>query len=355
MRRWLLLMGLVGAPAWATSLDPVILLQEAIQQDPRNVQLRVDLARLLSPERDDPQRCEEAWKDVLKLDPRHVEAYLGLGGLYEAGEKMAEAIQAYEKAVELDPVREMAYVRLANLKQYQVDHPGEAEKVLRACLAKVPQAVSARLSLADILLEKGQHEETKRLYEDANRLEPALPEPWVGLMAVAAIRGQEGQWETLHRAWLAVKPDASPDVLFFLTAQKLPEGQEGVKEKLLRRAIALSPADKAPYGALAVVLGSLRRDHDLRQLYQDMMTRFPEDPFAYSQMGMLHMESEKFAEAERAFIQLVSKAPEDPFSYLSLTEALVKQGKKADARRWLREGLQKLPDDPILQDALKGL
>lgn len=88
-----------------------------IEQRNAMIGKEVDLALRAGNEASDakPPRyadAEKSYREAIKLNPKEARAYLGLGRLYAAQERVDDSIAAFKKAIELKPKLAEAYFNL---------------------------------------------------------------------------------------------------------------------------------------------------------------------------------------------------------------------------------------------------
>ena len=100
------------------------------------------------------------------------EGRIGLGNLYVARGNAEGAIAEFRKAIALDPTFVPAYANLADLYRARgVDH--EAEAVLRAGLARVPNSAALHHSLALVMVRQKRMPDALKELAEATRLDSA--------------------------------------------------------------------------------------------------------------------------------------------------------------------------------------
>ncbi len=106
---------------------------------------------------DAPAALREVLEALLALDPEDVQVLFALGRLYlEAGEVEAAA-DAFRRVAGLTPENRMATSLLIDAL-LKADETREAETLLREVLAKDTAALEARLALAELLGDRGEHD-----------------------------------------------------------------------------------------------------------------------------------------------------------------------------------------------------
>ena len=87
----------------------------------------------------------KAYKDALAADPLTFSAALGLGEVYTKQGLRAEALEAFNSAIEINPTHQECYLKAAELA-LQLKQPAEASRLLTKAIARSPyNAESSRL------------------------------------------------------------------------------------------------------------------------------------------------------------------------------------------------------------------
>jgi adenylate cyclase len=161
--------------------------QRAIDLDPQYLQAHVGLAQTIyiylysGP----PEEEREGWRrralaaidDALQLDERSADA-ISMAGMWE--QNKALKIQAYRRALDLDPHFGMTYFRLGMLMWEEGDLP-EAERLIRKALDYYPMSGNQRGDLAALLWQQGRKEEAVAELNRAIANNPRIPWNYVNL------------------------------------------------------------------------------------------------------------------------------------------------------------------------------
>jgi tetratricopeptide (TPR) repeat protein len=129
--------------------------------------------------KEDWSKALEHFHEAMEIYPDYIHTAvtinLNLGtALFKTGQT-TEAIQAYERAVELDPGSSVTHFNLA-LGYAERGLYGVAEKAMRRALALNPEFPEARSGLSSILIGLGRYDEALGEAEAALRLRPDLRE-----------------------------------------------------------------------------------------------------------------------------------------------------------------------------------
>jgi CRISPR-associated protein Csy1 len=142
-----------------------------------------------------------SFERAIDLDPRHPRAWCNLGNARRALGRLADAEGAYREALALQPDYPLASYNLA-LVQRDLGRAGDAETTLRGILARQPatRPFSPALSaLADLLRQRGALDESAELYGRAIGVAPADGiDAHLGLAQVLAERGDAEQARAVY-------------------------------------------------------------------------------------------------------------------------------------------------------------
>jgi len=160
------------------------------------------------------------FKEVTRLDPHRVGAYVNLGAVYNLLDQLDAAVAALRRSIQLDGKRVEAYYNLGLVyrRKGSIDL---AIQAYREALRLNPRMADAHLNLGNLLFDKEQFKQAVNHYEEALKLRPGWEKARDGLEAAKAAASGE------------IRPDVEE------AAAAGPAGS------LLER-----PADPAAHGAL---------------------------------------------------------------------------------------------------------
>ena len=142
--------------------------QQALKVEPKNVDAIVGLARLYD-QQGNSQQAVATYQKALKLHPRNAIVYNDFGLCYGRRRELAPAQQMLQKAVELEPGRANYRMNLATVL-VDMGRPADAFQQLAAAQ---PQGV-AHYNLACLLDERGQHDQAADQARQALAKDPSL-------------------------------------------------------------------------------------------------------------------------------------------------------------------------------------
>jgi tetratricopeptide (TPR) repeat protein len=206
-------------------------------------------------DRDGPQAALPLIERAIRAQGRIAEFHNSLGVCLRRLERHAEAMAAYNRALELLPGFGLAMVNIAELSADLENFP-QAERAARAALAADAGLRRARLPLARALYGLGRFEEMEVVAREATALEPERPEPrmllGMGLREIGRLDEAQASFEksielapqdpmahkTMGAFFLDCRRDAARALKHYRQARRLegPQGPASFSEALARLA-----------------------------------------------------------------------------------------------------------------------
>ncbi|MFI5339212.1 MAG: tetratricopeptide repeat protein [Candidatus Methylomirabilales bacterium] len=140
----------------------------------------------------------QAYQKAVELSPDYAEAFVGLGDARQAKGQYDEAIAEYRKALRLEPENARVHFGLGKIyyNEKQLYHEAVAE--YEQAIKLDPKFIEARLNLADLYQEKGLYQDAIARYGQVLSIEPRHPGATYGLaMAYENVDSKKAieQWE----------------------------------------------------------------------------------------------------------------------------------------------------------------
>jgi len=226
----------------ATGLTP------ASHPDAGRAKAWLALGRVLAAK--DPQAAMDAYQKAIVLDPGNADAHLELGDLRARSGDTTGAEQELLKAAELAPKNPDPLAALANLYM-SVNRLPEAEACLRKFLALSPESVNGHLQLARVLRAQNKNDGALPELQKVLELHPGDID---ALRELAALQADGKQYDAAvasYRALLAAAPrDAT--LHFELGRVLLHQLNWSAAQEELAKAVNLKPDFGDAYYELAV-------------------------------------------------------------------------------------------------------
>ncbi len=129
-----------------------------------------DLATLLEM-RGRPREAEVRYREVLDLDPRIPDAWLGLGNVQRGQGQLEDAAESYRQANTLSSGTPSAYNNLGNVL-LELERFDEAESLYRDAIDQTPDRATYWYNLGNLLRRWNKHEPALEAFEKALSLDP---------------------------------------------------------------------------------------------------------------------------------------------------------------------------------------
>jgi tetratricopeptide (TPR) repeat protein len=332
------------------------------------------------------EESEAAYRAALARDPRHVASLVGLGTLLFRRQRLPEADEVLERAMQLQ--RDNASVRLARSALRSVQ--GREDEAIAELDSLPAQAWSPRfeLLLGEVNVRRERYEEAvtvlTRLTQSFPHLTPA--HYWLGLAALGSGRVERAVDE--FRIVIKQAPRYAPaqlglaraligagrpaEALDELSAMKGPLAKEldhhllrteallglGRTDEALRageEARRLAPDRPEVYALLGRIHTSRR---DLPRAQAELAKALevsPEYAPARFALGRLYRFQSKPDEALRHYDAIIARDPKNERAVVAKVETLVGQGRRDEAMRTVRTVAERDPRNPRWPTALGTL
>ncbi|MBI3666011.1 MAG: tetratricopeptide repeat protein [Acidobacteria bacterium] len=271
--------------------------EKIIELDPKDVESHLHLANLYRVNRDSV-KAEQMLKKALELDPSSDEALTTLASLYSEIGDNAGAIEMLSRVSKKNPSSKV--LAALGAAYSQSNQPEKAVEALEKAVQIDPSNIDARRLLAQSLLGADQYDKALIQYQTLVQNDPQDPRNYVSLSQIYRHRRAfEQARENLEKAkalapadWIEVPYN---EVILLETEGKTDQAI-AVLEKLIQ---STAKAGSADYTA---------RERSNRA-------------FFYEKLGMLERSQENFAAAEKSFRSMVETDPESaPRSSVQLVD-----------------------------------
>jgi tetratricopeptide (TPR) repeat protein len=251
-----------------------------------------------------------------------VTRWQGLAQLYVEWDKPAEAIEAVQAALAMDPEQAMRY-RMQLVQLYQrTDQFDQAIDQVDQLLAENPEDVALHVAKAQLLQESDRTAEAIDLLSDLAERSPPDREADVRLILARFLAEADRMDQAMAQVdrVIATQPQRRADLTYVKAGLEASFGQSDRAEVLLQRVLTMEPNHPAA-------------NNDLGYTWVDR--------------------GENLARAEAMIRRAVAQEPANAAYLDSLGWALYKQGQFGEAVRWLARAVsQPGGQDPVLLDHL---
>ena len=210
--------------------------------------------------RNDAATAEQAFENVLKLNPRAAAAKLQLARLHLARGETAGALQAAEEVSREQPDDLEAAVLMSRTLRAQGDLP-RAERELATRISRTPDSAPLHLELGWVGLQRNDVKGARKSFSEALRLAPSSYDARVGLVTLDIM---EKKFDAAHgriKGWQQERP-ADARLQLLSARVDLAAGKTAQAEQTLRALVTADPSQLDAYdllGRIAMSAGQLDR------------------------------------------------------------------------------------------------
>lgn len=224
-------------------------LKKAIELDPTNISLFIDLARA-QVQAKDVQGAEATLLQALKTNPQSLEARLVLGDFYQVTGKPGQAEAEYKRAVAESPDRPEPHIKLAGF-YITTQRLTEAETVYVSWARAKPQDENPLVAMGDFYRLTGQLDKAATSYQQAVTVNPksTAARDRVILLDIDTNKLDEAERQT--KSILEANPK-DPSGLLFDGRLKLARNQLDAAITTLQSLKALAPQVAGAYHYLGI-------------------------------------------------------------------------------------------------------
>lgn len=291
------------------------------------------------------------FQDFLEKKPDYAPVHFQLGYTYTALGQSAQAVQEYQKAVDLDPSMAEAQLNLG-LSLLQSD-PAAAIEPLSKAVALKPNQIEANLALGAAYERTNKPADAERFDAIAVKLDPKNFEAHAALARVLLQQKKADQAETEFRAALEIQPDYAPGHLGLSQSLTL-QGKSDAAAEELKKYSALRPNDPISQLDQAALLAKAGKDDEALAALDAAAaaSKTPEGEEALRLRVSILFHKKDYAGMVPVLQKLIAIAPNNPDYPAELGHALLEKKDYADAAKEL---IVALKANPSSEDVLKDL
>jgi predicted O-linked N-acetylglucosamine transferase (SPINDLY family) len=302
---------------------------------------------------DDRDCARQQMSDLAEILPGWDEPKLRVAESLRAEGCMAEAEQAYEEVLTINPRRQEALISLGVLRLGRGDALG-ATPLLSRCCALAPDNAEAWDALGLALLQTGDASSAAAAFAEAHRLVPRWLDPALHLIdAVCAADTAEAELARFEVASLADPLDPVSATACGVLLERLGRRDEAIDA--LEVAVTLAPDAKLPTAMLAGVLARTTRAAEAEKWLRRAGELDPMEPRLLNDHAAVLMRIHRHAEARAELTELVAVHGEQIGALCNLATATVCCGLQQEAVAIAERAIAIAPDALLPRRALANM
>jgi tetratricopeptide (TPR) repeat protein len=290
--------------------------------------------------------ADEYLKRSFENEPNNPAAYVQLGNLRMAQNQLAEAQQAYQRALDLDSNLPEALGGVLNVDLLQ-KQPDKAIATARAQLSKYPKNVGFHIMLGQLLMEqKKDLPGAEAEFKQASDLDKRNSEALVKLGVVQNARGAADQ---ALQTFLDGTKTNPKEVAFYLLAGGIYESRQDWDhaKQQYQKVLEIQPDNPLASNNLAYVMLQQGGNVDVAfAMAQTARQKLPDNANTADTLGWAFYHKQVYKSAIPLFKEAVKKEPENVLFNYHLGLAYAKSGQAALARQQLDRVVKIKPNFP---------
>jgi tetratricopeptide (TPR) repeat protein len=279
---------------------------------------------------------------MIEADPANNAARQALGDLYQANERLDEAIGQYAQASQADPNNVQAAFRLGRTL-LRVDRVDEAAAIAQSLLANSPSAYQSYLLAARVAQAQGDGPAALGSLRQAQSLAPTDSAALTLIGDSFLTAGRLDDAASAYSAAVALEPRNSSALVglgrIYQARNRLADA-----ETSLRRALAVAPSNLAAQAALGRLLLRAGQSAEAIPLLEAAVAQQAAHPTAVQDLADAYLASDRVAEGLAIYRANLSPNAED--QQLVIGQALLNAGQIEDGLQELEAFVVDRPEDP---------
>ncbi|MFZ3048211.1 MAG: tetratricopeptide repeat protein [Desulfatirhabdiaceae bacterium] len=183
----------------------ITLMEKAVQVDLHSDYLRRELAMMyLQNKKED--RSLEILNELSTRNPNDIDAWIMIGDIHQKQDRVENAVQAYEKALIIDPSRQPVYHALGELYM-DSDRLNDAMRIYRQLVERYPESYVAHFYMGKIHTRQEDTKSAEAEFLKTIEIEPDLDEPWIELIALYVKTGRPEAAQQVSERFIRINPD----------------------------------------------------------------------------------------------------------------------------------------------------
>jgi protein O-mannosyl-transferase len=302
------------------------------------------------------RNSESLWTHSLACTSRNYVGHNNLGIVFAGRGQSAQAMDHYQKALEILPNFAEAHYNLGIVLADQGRYI-EALEHYRRALEIRPNYAEAHYNLGNLLAGQGQIAEAIEHFQRALEIKPDFAEAHYNLGAALARQGRNLEAINHYQQVIEIKPDF-PGVHYNLGVVLAAQGFNGEAIPHFQKALENKPDNADAHNNLGILLAQQGQSAEAIRHFKKAIELQPDYADAYSSMGNVLADQGHLAEATTYYQKAVEINPDFAAAHYNLGNALALQARYAEAIGHFQKALQLRPDDAKARrslDAALGL
>ena len=288
------------------------------------------------------EKAELQYRQILALDPQHIDCLHNLGLIAHQRGKHAVAVALISNAIALND-RIPNFYNTLGIAEHAVGNLDSAIGQYRKALSLNPNYAEAHNNLANGLKDQGRLDEAIQHYQRALILKPDFADAHNNLANVLKRQGKFDEAAVGYRRALALKPNY-PQALYNLANVFRAQGQLEAAIAQYEYALARYPDHAEAHNNLGNALAEQERWDEALEHFQQAIAVKPNYADAHNNLGTVLKKKGKLSEAVVHYERALALNPDYADAHNNMGSVLNEQGKLQEAVNRFERALALQPD-----------
>ena len=293
---------------------------------------------------------ERLWADTVKKSPEKARPRNNLGKSLLNKGRLDEAIELFQKVLQLDPKHHHVRINLGIALKKKGDYDG-ALKQLTIALEKIKRKEAAFYWLGSLMQAEGENEKAAEYYREAIKFNPDYDKAYTGLGVVLSDLGEPELASKYYRQALEINP-SNAEAHNNLAIKLAEAGEFNGADHHYRQALHLYPEFYEAYNNYGVLMAKTGKTEEAIRYFNKSLAINPEYAEAYMSLGITAQQQDRMEEAIAYWQKAVTIDPDHAEVHYNLGLAYSRIGKPDAAKNHFSQCLRVQPENA---DAHNGL
>ena len=250
-------------------------------------------------------------------------------------ERFRQAENSFEKAVEINPNDDHAYVELGRVCQ-DYGKNLQAENLLKKAIEINPKHDDAYVELGQLYVERVKFPQAEGLFKKALEMNPKNDDAYVGFGRIYRKQGDNVQAEAFFKK--AIELNSRNDHARVELGQLyLDQGKYLQVEDSLKKAVELNPENYRAWLDLGKIYRRQNKFLEAEDAFKKSIELNPVNDYAYLEFGAVSREQGKFPQAEDLFKKALEINPENDHAAGALLSMYEEMSKPELAKEYAKK------------------
>ncbi|MCL2480694.1 MAG: tetratricopeptide repeat protein [Spirochaetaceae bacterium] len=299
------------------------------------------------------QQAMDTYEKAMQIAPENPDIYCNIGLVYKQQGDMDEATSYLQKALSLAKDRADIYYNLGNIYK-QLKNYTEAEKIFLEAIKLQPEFVQVYNNLGSLYIEKGEFAQAEEIINKGLAIDENHPRLLYNLGVVKDLQGKSEEAIGFYKHSIVTQP-LWVDSLNNLGIAYHKSNKHGKAIKTFNNALDVEPNNPVLKNNIAATYESVGEEKKAKEYYKEAISQNPEYIKASLNLSALYRETGDFDNALKELSRIETINPKDEEIKIQKAHVYFEQGEFDDAEKIIDHSIKSESKGNSAAFALKAL